>query len=838
MTGLLLLLTSLAAVAADLRLAWDAVSGASGYTLHYGTSSRNYTAQLNTGAATSGTITGLSPGVTYYIAVTAVNSAGTRSGYSNEVSTTIPGADATAPSAPASLSATASGTTAANLAWSASTDNVGVTGYRVERCTGSGCTAFSQVATPTGTTWSNTGLATATIYRYRVRAVDAAGNQGAYSPIATVTTGSPADTAAPSVPANVAASRSGSTSINVSWSASSDNVGVTGYRLERCTGSSCTSFAEIGQPSSTSYANTGLATNTTYRYRVRARDAAGNLSGYSSIVSASTAAPADTQAPSVPSSVQAVRASSTSIRVSWSASSDNVGVTGYRIERCTGSSCTSYAQVATATGTSYTNTGLATNTTYRYRLRANDAAGNLSGYSSTATASTSNVDTTPPSVTPNVAALQNGSTKAYVTWSAATDNVGVDRYRVERCRGTTCTNFVQIADPRNRTYGDIGLLSNTTYRYRVRAADAAGNLGPYSAIASVRTKAASSSDELPAGVESIDDEMHLMVDEAADAHTVSNVNGIVEPGEKVLIVSPSDSDEAARVVSAQVSGPAGAEYVLKPIVATDDAVDCTTGARCYRLTVSSPERRPALRWMLTLTETLADGTTRQHSVHVGGSFPDVPSDAPGYGDIEALVHHNITLGFADGRFRPDGVVSRAQVAMFLARAVSGAEGDDAIVASGVADAAPYSCTSGGISRFADVAPNDAACRHVHLLAGNGVDLQSGCADTGTACVGDTTTRAAMAVMVAGAIAPGGDAGIPIAGTFTDSGAPRSYSCAQAGGSHFSDVEASQASCRHINYLWARGVIDGFGDGTFRSGSAVTRVQMAKFLANAFGLWIE
>ncbi|HXK18839.1 MAG TPA: LamG-like jellyroll fold domain-containing protein, partial [Polyangiaceae bacterium] len=87
-------------------------------------------------------------------------------------------ADASAPSAPGTLTATASGSTQVNLAWGAASDNVGVTGYRVERCAGSGCASFAQIATPTGTSFSDTALSAATSYSYRVRAADAAGNLG------------------------------------------------------------------------------------------------------------------------------------------------------------------------------------------------------------------------------------------------------------------------------------------------------------------------------------------------------------------------------------------------------------------------------------------------------------------------------------------------------------------------------------------------------------------------------------------------------------------------------------------------------------------------------------
>ena len=121
----------------------------------------------------------------------------------------------------------------------------------------------------------------------------------------TGTTPPPSDTTAPSTPSNLLVSAISSSQINLSWTASTDNVGVTGYVVERCQGSTCTSFAQIGTPSGTSYSDTGLSANTTYRYRVRARDAAGNFSAYSSIGSATT-----TSSPSPPTSVISISPSS------------------------------------------------------------------------------------------------------------------------------------------------------------------------------------------------------------------------------------------------------------------------------------------------------------------------------------------------------------------------------------------------------------------------------------------------------------------------------------------------------------------------------------------------
>jgi Concanavalin A-like lectin/glucanases superfamily/Domain of unknown function (DUF1929) len=100
----------------------------------------------------------------------------------------------------------------------------------------------------------------------------------------------PADTSPPSVPGGASANAVSSSRIDVGWAASTDNVGVTGYRVERCQGAGCTDFAEIAAPTGTSHSDTGRSPSTTYRYRVRAADAAGNLGGYSAIAEATTPA--------------------------------------------------------------------------------------------------------------------------------------------------------------------------------------------------------------------------------------------------------------------------------------------------------------------------------------------------------------------------------------------------------------------------------------------------------------------------------------------------------------------------------------------------------------------
>lgn len=96
------------------------------------------------------------------------------------------------------------------------------------------------------------------------------------------------DTTPPTTPTNLSATAESQTVIDLAWTASTDEVGVTGYQVESCVGTDCSAFAQIATSTLTSYSHTDLNEDTTYRYRVRAFDEAGNFSGYSSIASATT----------------------------------------------------------------------------------------------------------------------------------------------------------------------------------------------------------------------------------------------------------------------------------------------------------------------------------------------------------------------------------------------------------------------------------------------------------------------------------------------------------------------------------------------------------------------
>jgi chitodextrinase len=100
--------------------------------------------------------------------------------------------------------------------------------------------------------------------------------------------GTGGDTTPPSTPGTLSAAGVTSSSVNLSWGASTDNTGVTGYDVMRATGTSGGTFSQVGTPSGTSFSDSGLAPNTTYRYQVRARDAAGNTSPVSNTVTVTT----------------------------------------------------------------------------------------------------------------------------------------------------------------------------------------------------------------------------------------------------------------------------------------------------------------------------------------------------------------------------------------------------------------------------------------------------------------------------------------------------------------------------------------------------------------------
>ncbi|WP_144127134.1 glycoside hydrolase family 3 N-terminal domain-containing protein [Catellatospora sichuanensis] len=193
--------------------------------------------------------------------------------------------DTTPPSTPGTPTASNVTASGASLSWAASTDNVAVTGYDVVRVQGSTETV---VSSPVGSTASLTGLTSSTAYTFAVYAKDAAGNRSARSGTVAVTTAAGGDTQAPTTPSNLAATTVTSSGAALAWTGSTDNVAVTGYEVFQAPGSSGGSFTQVGTATGTTFSPTGLSPSSTYRFYVRARDAAGNVSGNSNTVTVTT----------------------------------------------------------------------------------------------------------------------------------------------------------------------------------------------------------------------------------------------------------------------------------------------------------------------------------------------------------------------------------------------------------------------------------------------------------------------------------------------------------------------------------------------------------------------
>ncbi|MEK6719843.1 MAG: RHS repeat-associated core domain-containing protein [Chloroflexota bacterium] len=202
-------------------------------------------------------------------------------GYGNLTSSVVPATpapDTIAPSTPGGLTATALGDTTIGLSWTAATDNVAVSAYAIER---DGSPLI--VVAGSAIAFTDRSAAPGTAYTYRIRALDAAGLQSALSASAGATTsGSPADSTPPSTPTGLSASAVG-TRIDLAWTASTDNVGVTKYRIFR--GGTYLTQVAAG---TTAWSDTGLTSATAYSYTVAAVDAAANESAQSTSAGATT----------------------------------------------------------------------------------------------------------------------------------------------------------------------------------------------------------------------------------------------------------------------------------------------------------------------------------------------------------------------------------------------------------------------------------------------------------------------------------------------------------------------------------------------------------------------
>ncbi|HUO50194.1 MAG TPA: fibronectin type III domain-containing protein, partial [Candidatus Paceibacterota bacterium] len=197
----------------------------------------------------------------------------------------------------------------------------------------------------------------------------------------------------------------------------------------------------------------------------------GNTSG-----AGSSQSTGDTTAPSVPTGLSATAVSSSQINLTWTTSTDNVGVTGYNIYR-------NGTKVGTATTNSYSDTGLSAATNYSYTVSAYDAAGNTSAQSSSASATTqSAADTTPPTVTITAPSGTLASGTTQTTLSVTTNETATCAYATSAGQAfASMTTFTTTGGTSHSTTL-TGLSDGSSYTYYVKCKDVSGNLSSDSSV--------------------------------------------------------------------------------------------------------------------------------------------------------------------------------------------------------------------------------------------------------------------------------------------------------------------------------------------------------------------
>jgi uncharacterized delta-60 repeat protein len=356
------------------------------------------------------------------------------------------------PSAPGTLSAAAANTTQINLSWS---DNTSAEdGFRIERCSGAGCSSFTELATVTAntTTYQDSSACNDGAYSYRVVAYKTGQWESSFSDTSSVTTATPA------APGSFAANRISEIQINLSWTDTTTDE--TGFKVDRCAGAGCSDFAELASVAagSTTYNNTGLTYGTTYTYRVRAyktATCAWETTGGTASATTGIAAP---------SILTASSPNTTQVNLSWT--DNTASETGFKIERCAGAGCSDFAEIATAgtNAATYQDTTACNSTGYSYRVRAYKTGEWDSGYSNAASATTGT-----PSAPGGLAT--SGATEVTLTLTWTDNSSDETGFKIERCTGEGCGDFAEITAVNAGiiTYNNTGLAPSTTYSYRVRA---------------------------------------------------------------------------------------------------------------------------------------------------------------------------------------------------------------------------------------------------------------------------------------------------------------------------------------------------------------------------------
>ena len=346
------------------------------------------------------------------------------------------------------------------LKWNAVTGAAKYEVYRARSRSGE----YIKYSTVTGTSYTNISyIENGNTYYYKVRALDANGTAGAWSSIVSVTYKQTLP--APTVTGgNDAQGRP-----TLKWNAVTGAAKYEVYRARSRSGE----YIKYSTVTGTSYTNTSYIENgNTYYYKVRALKSDGTAGAWSSIVSVTYRA-ASTGTLSAPA-VTGGNDSQGRPTLKWNAVSGAAKYEVYRARSLNGD----YIKYSTVTGTSYTNTSYIENgNTYYYKVRALKSDGTAGAWSSVV--SVTYKQTLPA---PTVTGGNDAQGRPTLTWKAVS---GAAKYEVYRARSKDGT-YTKYSTTTGTAYTNSSYLtSGATYYYKVRALDANGNAGPYSAVVSV-----------------------------------------------------------------------------------------------------------------------------------------------------------------------------------------------------------------------------------------------------------------------------------------------------------------------------------------------------------------
>ena len=437
-------------------LTWKAVTGAAKYEVYRARSKDGDYIKYSTVTGTSYTNTSyIENGNTYYYKVRALDANGTAGAWSSVVSVTY---KQTLPAPTVTGGNDAQGRP--TLTWKVVTGAAKYEVYRARSKDGD----YIKYSTVTGTSYTNTSyIESGSTYYYKVRALDANGTAGAWSSIVSVTYKQ--TLSAPTVTGgNDSQGRP-----TLTWKVVTGAAKYEVYRARSLNGD----YIKYATVTGTSYTNTSyIEDGNTYYYKVRALKSDGTAGAWSSIVSVTYRA-ASTGTLSAPA-VTGGNDSQGRPTLKWNAVTGAAKYEVYRARSKDGD----YIKYSTVTGTSYTNTSYIENgNTYYYKVRALKSDGTAGAWSSVV--SVTYKQTLPA---PTVTGGNDAQGRPTLTWKAVS---GAAKYEVYRARSKDGT-YTKYSTTTGTAYTNSSYLtSGATYYYKVRALDANGNAGPYSAVVSV-----------------------------------------------------------------------------------------------------------------------------------------------------------------------------------------------------------------------------------------------------------------------------------------------------------------------------------------------------------------